>query len=141
MTMIRTRVSVTHTRKRHVCTTHASSAQQNDVSKKCTRRRSPRRTCDLHGYWPCSLRATGASAASKKERCSSRSRGEGSTASDGADKSMFLRANRQQSDHVSGLPRHAKKQGRVLDLTLCGEETRRGQVMRLDGWRPGFCVL
>lgn len=71
-----------------------------------------------------------------KNRCS---RGEGLhfVHSVVADKSMFpwfVRANRQQTHHVSGLPRHAKKQGKSSRPALCGEKEAGGQVTRVDEW-------
>lgn len=48
----------------------------------------------------------------------------------------FVRANRQQTHHVSGLPRHAKKQGKSSRLALCGEKeaARAGDALRVDEW-------
>lgn len=113
--------------------THASSAQQNAVSKKCTRRRyseeKTRSSRVLTCFSTSALRLRGG----KMLACPSRSRGGGSTASDGRRQKHVRRANRQQSDHVSGLPRHAKKQGRVLDLVVVGRRgARAGDAV--DGW-------
>lgn len=140
MTMICTRVSVTHTHThthvndmyvQHMHLQRSKMTFPRNARGAGTPRREHLTANDLHTaeVLACFLTSF---CSFEEERCSSRSRGEGSTASDGADKSMFLRANRQQSDHISVTAQTCKEAGQSSRLdSLWGEdEARAGDAVR-----------
>jgi hypothetical protein len=47
----------------------------------------------------------------------------------GADKKHVLRANRQQTHHVSGRPDMQRSRARVLDLLFVGRSSRAGDAV------------